>query len=100
MGAIQAAQPGVGMITMWLREVVGWLLVLIGLAVFILIIIMLRQPTPLFCESIPLLLIGTLVFRGGTHLLKVAVAARVCLQGQPPQPGQTASPSRQPLPRP
>jgi len=88
------------MITMWLREVAGWLLVLAGLAVFTLIIIMLRQPTPLFCESIPLLLIGTLVFRGGTHLLKVAVAARICMQGQPPQPGQAASPSRQPLPRP
>ena len=88
------------MITMWLREIAGWLLVLAGLAVFTLIIIMLRQPTPLFCESIPLLLIGTLVFRGGTHLLKVAVAARVCLQGQPPLPGQADPTNRKPLPRP
>lgn len=81
------------MITLWLREVMGWLLVLLGLVVFGMCINFLRQPTPLFCETIPLLLIGTLVFRGGTHLLKVAIAARVCLQGQQQRSRDQANPT-------
>jgi hypothetical protein len=72
----------------WFRELAGWLLVLIGLYVFAVCIDVLvnrsgRQgPAPLIFESAPLTLIGIIIFRGGIHLLKVAVAARVCLLAQ------------------
>jgi hypothetical protein len=59
------------------REIIGWLLVLVGLLAlydcYSLIV-----DRRLF-EAGPLCLIGIVVFRGGIHLLKVAVAARICL---------------------
>jgi len=72
----------------WLRELAGWVLVLLGLYVFLVCIDVLvnrtgqRGPGPLLLESGPLTLIGIIIFRGGIHLLKVAVAARVCLHAQ------------------
>jgi hypothetical protein len=66
----------------WVRELAGWVLVLLGLFVFyICLVVLLRDGSWLF-ESIPLMIIGIVVFRSGIHLLKVAVAARVCLQAQ------------------
>jgi hypothetical protein len=64
----------------WVRELAGWVLVLLGLAAFGVSIGMLTQHY--FIEAGVPSLIGFFVFRGGIHLLKVAVAARVCLQAQ------------------
>jgi hypothetical protein len=74
--------------TYWLREAAGWLLLIVGLLFF-------AQAYD-FCvgqsifEAWVMAVIGIFVFRGGIHLLKVAVAARVCRQAQDrlyPAPG-------------
>ena len=71
------------MIRFWLRELMGWFLILIGLYIFFLCLAMLSSPTAEFIFEAPVFtLIGIIVFRGGIHLLKVAVAARVCLETQ------------------
>ncbi len=64
----------------WVREVAGWLLVGLGLLVFVTVYD--------FCERRAIFeagifaVVGIFVFRGGIHLLKVAVAARICAQAQ------------------
>ena len=66
----------------WVREVAGWVLVALGLFLFYVCYVILLPPAPLtprILESGPLAFIGFIVFRGGIHLLKVAVAARICL---------------------
>jgi hypothetical protein len=68
------------MFRFWFRELVGWLLVVIGLGVFCVCFLMLVKPVPEFFTAPPLAIIGIVVFRGGIHLLKVAVAARVAMQ--------------------
>jgi hypothetical protein len=79
------------MIRFWFRELAGWALVLLGLWIcFIAMGLMLRPapgPEAIF-EGPPVLIIGAIIFRGGIHLLKVAVAARVCMatQAEPPKP--------------
>ena len=71
------------MFRFWFRELMGWLLVLIGLCIFYLCIAMLLNPGPEFIfEGPPMAIIGIVVFRGGIHLLKVAVAARISMQVQ------------------
>jgi hypothetical protein len=64
----------------WLRELMGWFLVALGLFVFYLCFQLLVNHYIL--EGGPLTLVGIIIFRGGIHLLKVAVAARVCLHAQ------------------
>ena len=67
----------------WIREVAGWLIVGIGLSLIYLAYDMLANNyPPRILEAWPLVIGGIFVFRGGIHLLKVAVAARVCLQAQ------------------
>jgi hypothetical protein len=66
----------------WLRELAGWALVALGLYVFYWCFVMLMSDRPWIISAGPLTLIGIIVFRGGIHLLKVAVAARVCLHAQ------------------
>ncbi len=67
----------------WIREIAGWLLVLLGLYVFyICFLVLLGAQGSLLFEAIFLTVIGVVVFRAGIHLLKVAVAARVCLEAQ------------------
>lgn len=61
----------------WIREIAGWILIALGLYGFYLAMYV-YLPGGKYIESIPAVIIGLMVFRGGIHLLKVAVAARVC----------------------
>ena len=70
------------MLRFWLRELGGWLLVLGGLYVFAVCMAILLAPAPSIFEASILSVVGIFVFRGGIHLLKVAVAARVCMAAQ------------------
>lgn len=66
----------------WIRELAGWALVALGLYLFLICLsILLSEPVtlPKYLEAGPLTVIGIVIFRGGIHLLKVAVAARICL---------------------
>jgi hypothetical protein len=64
----------------WIRELAGWVLVVLGLYMFYLTWLLLGNHYIL--EAGPWTLVGIIVFRGGIHLLKVAVAARVCLYAE------------------
>ena len=64
----------------WSREIAGWLCLLLGLFGFYLSVAWLS--TPHISESAFLVFSSVVVFRGGIHLLKVAVAARVCMEAQ------------------
>jgi hypothetical protein len=64
----------------WSREIAGWILLLLGLGIFYLCFAFLAQQ--LVVQAIPLTVIGIFVFRGGLHLLKIAVAAEVCLEAR------------------
>jgi hypothetical protein len=81
----------------WFRELAGWLLVGLGLYVFLIVATELLNPAidwPRFITAGPILVIGFIIYRGGIHLLKVAVAARVCLQAQAELSRQTPVPPR------
>src|SRR5438270_293672 len=69
----------------WVREVVGWVLIGLGLFVFGVVCFILL-PNGRFTWSVPMTFIGFIIFRGGIHLQKVAVAARICreLAGEAP----------------
>ena len=85
------------MIRFLIRELVGWVLVFLGLGIFYLCIGLLLNPSPgpeAILEGPPLAIIGIIVFRGGIHLLKVAVAARVCMQTQAQDIKPAAAPKR------
>jgi hypothetical protein len=64
----------------WFRELMGWLLVGLGLLVLFVCVALVLEGRIL--EAGPLSVVGIIVFRGGIHLLKVAVAARICLQAR------------------
>jgi hypothetical protein len=66
--------------TYWLREAGGWLLLIVGLYFFVLAYDYCEGHN--IFEAWVMAVIGIFVFRGGIHLLKVAVAARVCRQAQ------------------
>ena len=71
----------------WTREIAGWALVAAGLYVFYtcyMLVVKLDRPEdrPRVVEAGLLTPIGFIIFRGGIHLLKVAIAARICLQAQ------------------
>ncbi len=63
-----------------LRETAGWLLVVIGLAVFLFSGVLLYDG--LILTAPPIALIGFFVFRGGIHILKVSVASRISYRAQ------------------
>jgi hypothetical protein len=66
--------------TYWIREVAGWLLVGLGLLSFVFVYEFCVQHW--IFEAGIFMVIGTVVFRGGVHLLKVAVAGRLVRQAQ------------------
>jgi hypothetical protein len=66
----------------WTREFVGWLCIALGLMMFGACYFVLIRNGKIF-EAGPAALIGIIMFRGGIHLLKVAVAARLCQQPEP-----------------
>jgi hypothetical protein len=63
----------------YIREIAGWALLVLGLWLFYLSYFELLK-NGYIIQSGPTVLMGIIVFRGGIHLLKVAVAARVCQQ--------------------
>jgi hypothetical protein len=60
-----------------LREIAGWILLVLGLITFGITYLFLLREGRIF-ESGPMTFIGFLIFRGGLHLLKVATAAKIC----------------------
>ena len=82
-----------------IREVVGWALIALGLIAFgITYFGFLRNG--LIFQSAPMAFIGFIIFRGGIHLVKVAVAARICQQmADVPKPKASRTEAvRRPLP--
>lgn len=95
--------------TYWLREIAGWIVLVLGLAVFVLTYDLLMRKRVV--EAGTLAFIGFAIFRGGIHLLKVAVAARAAREVAKPDastrrslsvasPRVTPTGSRQVLPGP
>ncbi len=66
-----------------LREVAGWMLVGAGLAAFVLcyVVFLLSKQT---LQAVVLGFFGFTVFRGGVHVLKVAMAARLAREADRP----------------
>jgi hypothetical protein len=64
----------------WIREILGWLLIALGLYVFYIAMQILLLEGPRLLEAPLFVAIGFIVFRGGLHVLKVSVAGRVCTQ--------------------
>jgi hypothetical protein len=67
---------------LWLREVVGWVLILLGVYVFFRAFLLLTAGNQFMLEGGTVTLIGVVIFRGGIHLLKIAIAARICLAAE------------------
>lgn len=65
----------------WLREVAGWVLLVLGLYFFYLCYRRVGDEHWIV-EGWVLAVVGIILFRGGIHLLKVAVAARACLEAE------------------
>ena len=84
----------------WWRELAGWLLVGLGLYVFFIVATDLLNPQidwyPHYIQVGPLIVIGFIIFRGGIHLLKVAIAARACMHAQAELTRQAKEPVRRP----
>jgi hypothetical protein len=65
----------------WIREFAGWVLMVLSLYVFYYVFRLLTDPRR-YVEGGALTLIGIVIFRGGIHLLKIATAARICLEAE------------------
>ena len=72
--------------SVWLREITGWVLLGVGLAAFaVCYFVFLLQRRVI--EAGALAFIGFIVFRGGMNLLRVAIAARAAREaGRPSEP--------------
>ena len=76
----------------WLREIAGWLLVALGLSFMFTCYEGLKDQR--VWEVGMLSVIAIVVFRGGIHLLKVAVAARICREARERTRAHKAGPAR------
>lgn len=81
----------------WLRELAGWVLLGAGLAAFtVCYFVFLLQRRVV--EAGALAFIGFVVFRGGMHLLRVAIAARAAKEAaKPAEAPRGPKPIRMPL---
>jgi hypothetical protein len=66
----------------WTREMAGWALVMLGLFAFYKCYGLLTAEDHRLIEGSALTIVGIVIFRGGIHLLKVAVAAQVCAEAE------------------
>jgi hypothetical protein len=66
---------------LWTREIFGWVLIALGVYVFFRAFLLLTDGHQFMLEGGTITLIGVVLFRGGIHLLKIAVAAQVCMAG-------------------
>lgn len=64
----------------WWREICGWLLIGLSMVGFFLVYDFCANHY--LAEAWPITIIALVIFWGGIHLLKVAIAARVCQQAQ------------------
>ncbi len=75
----------------WSREVAGWVLIGAGLFFFWqAYTFLVARPYSRFFEAGPMVFVGFIVFRGGIHVLKVAVAAQAA-RSLPDQQSQGAA---------
>lgn len=81
----------------WLREAAGWVLLGTGLAAFAVCYFVFLLPGRIL-EAGALMVVGITIFRGGTHLLKVAIAAKAAreIERQPEVPRPAAKPLAMP----
>ncbi|HEV8060672.1 MAG TPA: hypothetical protein VGP68_12395 [Gemmataceae bacterium] len=77
---------------LWTREIVGWALMALGVYVFLRAFLLLTAGNQFMLEGGTITLIGVVLFRGGIHLLKIAVAARICLEGEAHEKSTAARP--------
>jgi hypothetical protein len=84
-------------VSVWLRELAGWVLLGAGLAAFaVCYFLFLLQRRVI--EAAALAFIGFTVFRGGMHLLRVAIAARAARESRHvPEAPKGPKPIRMPL---
>lgn len=85
--------------TFWVREVAGWVMVGLGGFLFVVVLILLAQLQ--YIQAGTTSFVGFVVFRGGIHLLKVAVAYRACQEAAAHlqlAPAKPAAPPSRPLP--
>jgi hypothetical protein len=64
----------------WIREIMGWLLVLGGLYGFFICLSFLVSEHAKIFEAAIFCVPSVFIFRGGIHLLKVSIAARLAAQ--------------------
>jgi hypothetical protein len=80
----------------WLREIAGWLLLAFGL--WLIWKCYDWMTMGLIIQSGTLSIVAIIVFRGGLHLLKVAVAARICREARDRAVAQKPAPKPAPAP--
>jgi hypothetical protein len=79
----------------WSREIAGWGLVFAGLFLFWQAYALLLNKRVF--EAAPLTFMGFIVFRGGIHIMKVAVAAQAARNLPESQPSTTRRIARTPV---
>jgi hypothetical protein len=66
----------------WVRELLGWLLIVSGVFCFYMAIGVVMTEGPLLLEGAYAFGVGFVIFRGGLTVLKVSMAGRICLESQ------------------